>query len=179
MAHPITTAEQLYRATGLGRCELVRGELKMMTPAGFEHGRIAATIAAELAIHVKRNRLGVVTGAETGFWIAHNPDTVRASDVAFVRAERVPSTALAGYFDGPPDLAVEVVSPSDGAGEVLAKTHEWLASGCRVVWLVDPKTRIVSAYRSVDDVVHLTAADSLDGGDLLPGFAIAVAEIFA
>ena len=178
-AKEITTAQQLLRARGLGPCELVRGELVMMTPAGSEHGSIAASITASLVTSVKEKRLGRVFGAETGFQIGHDPDTVRAPDVAFVCAERVGPTLAKGFFQGPPDLAVEVVSPNDRASEVFAKVQDWLDAGCRVVWVVDPETRTVTVYCSREEIKVLGASDSLTAADLLPGFSVPVAEIFA
>jgi len=174
----ITTAEQLLQASGLGRCELVRGELVMMTPAGFTHGRIAGRIAVRLGSYVETHALGVVTTAEAGFQIGHDPDTVRAPDVAFVRAERVPADEPSGFYQGAPDLAVEVLSPNDRAGDVVAKVRQWLAAGSAAVWVVDPDSRTVRVYRSDGEVVWLAAADTLSGGHLLPGFALPVAEIF-
>jgi Uma2 family endonuclease len=175
----ITTAEQLLRTPGLGRCELVRGELIMMSPAGFEHGRVIMEIGGPLRDFARKNSLGVVTGAETGFQLAHDPDTVRAPDVGFVCAQRVPAEPVSGYFPGPPDLAVEVLSPDDRAGEVLAKVRDWLQSGCRRVWVVDPQTRTVSVYRSPSEVVVLSETDTLSDEDLPRGFHLPVAEIFA
>ncbi|HUT11742.1 MAG TPA: Uma2 family endonuclease [Thermoguttaceae bacterium] len=175
----ITTARQLFETAGLGRCELVRGELVMMTPAGFEHGCLTTTIAAPLANFVKQKGLGKVTGAETGFRIGRDPDTVRAPDVGFVRAERVPATLTTGFFQGPPDLAVEVISPNDRAGDLLAKVQDWLGAGCRVVWVVDPGTRTVSVYRGEKQVTILTVSDEVTGEDVVPEFRLPVAEIFA
>ena len=95
----ITNAKQLLRAAGLGRCELIRGELTMITPAGFRHGRIACAVAAILHEFVQGRQMGVVTGAETGFLLAHDPDTVRAADVSFVGADRIPETdEPVGFF---------------------------------------------------------------------------------
>jgi Uma2 family endonuclease len=111
VAHLMTAAE-LFETPGLGRCELIHGELISMTPAGFEHGRIAAEIGWILKEYVKRRPLGTVTRAETGFFIGRDPDTVRAPDAAFIRADRVPSTPIQGFFPEAPDLAVEVLSPS-------------------------------------------------------------------
>jgi Uma2 family endonuclease len=174
----ITRADQLLTAHGLGRCELVRGELIMMSPAGAEHGRIVVRITFPLVRFVTEHALGTVFGAETGFQIAHDPDTVRAPDVAFVRAERIATELGSGFFPGPPDLAVEVLSPDDRAGEVLAKVQEWLDSGCRAVWVIDPRTRTVSVYRSRRDIAVLGESDTVVGGDLLPGLSLPVAEIF-
>lgn len=175
----IMSAEQLLRSPDLGRCELVRGELVTMTPAGFEHGNVALAVGAAIRDFVHRRRLGVVTAAETGYLIESDPDTVRAPDVAFVRAERIPAEKPKGFFPGAPDLAVEVLSPDDRASEVNDKVQQWLETGCRAVWVVDPKTRSVSVYRGPKDIEIVDLAGTLDGGDILPGFALPVAEIFA
>jgi Uma2 family endonuclease len=174
----ITTAEQLLQAPDLGHCELLRGEIVMMAPAGFEHGEIADLIAAALTVFVKPRGLGRVVVSESGFHIGHDPDTVRVPDVAFVRAERRPPGRIKGFFQGAPDLAVEVVSPTDRVSEVNAKVQEWLDAGCRMVWVVDPETRIVTVYQGRTQAVVLRASDTISGGDLLPGFSLPVAEIF-
>jgi len=174
----ITTAEQLLQAPDLGPCELVRGELIMVAPAGSSHCHIAADITGALISFVKPRGLGVVYVAEPGFLISHDPDTVRAPDVAFVRAERVPAEDPLGYFQGPPDLAVEVLSPNDRASDVIAKVQDWLGSGCRLVWVVDPESRTVSAYRSRTEIMVLGTSDTLTGGDVLPGFSLPLNEIF-
>jgi Uma2 family endonuclease len=178
IAGQITTARQLLQATGLGRCELVRGELVMLVPAGPEHGWIAANVTAALVPFVKQGRLGRVFGAETGFQIGSDPDTVRAPDVAFVAAERLGPTLTQGFFKGAPDLAVEVVSPNDRASAVLAKVQDWLDAGCRLVWVVDPQTRTLTVYRSRQDVTVLRISDTLTAANVLPGFSLPVAEIF-
>jgi Uma2 family endonuclease len=174
----ITTAEQLLAAGDIGRCELVRGALIMMSPAGAEHGRIVARMTLRLAGFVEEGELGTVFGAETGFRIAHEPDTVRAPDVAFVRAERMGAELGRGFFPGPPDLAVEVLSPDDRAGEVLAKVQDWLDAGCRAVWVADPRTRTITVYRSRSEIVVLRDSETLSGGDLLPDFNLPVGKLF-
>ncbi|HEV7764225.1 MAG TPA: Uma2 family endonuclease, partial [Thermoanaerobaculia bacterium] len=103
----LMTAEELLRLPDGERYELVRGELKKMSPSGSRHGRVAAQIAGSLIPHVRRNKLGAVYIADAGFRIGRNPDTVRAPDAAFVRAERVIDTP--GFFEGPPDVVFEVV----------------------------------------------------------------------
>lgn len=174
----ITTAEQLL-AANLQRCELIEGELVMMSPAGFDHGRFASRIVAALENHVARSGLGVVTTAEAGFQLAHDPDTVRAPDVAFVRADRFPTGGVKGFFQGAPDIAVEVVSPSDRASEVAAKVRDWLQAGCSVVWVVDPENRAVTVHGSRKEIAVLAEADALTGGDVLPGFSMPLVRIFA
>jgi Uma2 family endonuclease len=173
----ITTADELLHASGLGRCELVRGELHMMSPAGFDHGRIAAVLCAQVWAFVRLRGLGVVTGAETGFFIQRNPDTVRAPDVGFVAARRVPPGPAPGFFEGAPDLAVEVVSPGDRASELLAKVQDWLDAGCQIVWVVDPAKRTVAVHRPDAQPARLGPADELTAEDLLPGLRLRVEEV--
>ncbi len=174
----ISTAEQLLNTPGLGRCELVCGEFVMMSPGGSKHGAIIIRISGPLWSHVQQNSLGAVFGAETGFQITCDPDTVRAPDVAFVRAERLEAELPDGFFPGSPDLAVEVLSPNDRAGEVLAKTGQWLQTGCRMVWIVDPGTRTVTVYRSLSQIRVLGAEEVLDGEDVVAGFRLPIGEIF-
>ncbi|MGB6043445.1 MAG: Uma2 family endonuclease, partial [Pirellulales bacterium] len=137
----ITTAHQLLDVSLGQPCELVRGHLVMMSPSGFEHGRVVAHITRLLGDFVVRKRLGVLTGAESGFQLARDPDTVRAPDVGFVRKDRVPRTPIPGFFPGAPDLAVEVLSPNDRPRDVQAKVGDWLNAGCRQIWVVDPQAR--------------------------------------
>jgi Uma2 family endonuclease len=174
----VTTAEQLY-AANLPHCELIEGELVMMSPAGFDHGRFASRIVAALENHVSQLALGIVTTAEAGFQLTRDPDTVRAPDAAFVRADRVPPGGVKGYFQGAPDLAVEVVSPSDRPDEVAAKVQDWLAAGCSTVWVVEPYDRTVCIHRNDKPEAILSANDMLNGGNILPGFSMPVAKIFA
>jgi Uma2 family endonuclease len=175
---PITTARQLFDATGLGRCELVRGELIMMSPSGFEHGIIVARITSALHASVVANRLGVVTGAETGFQIACDPDTVRAPDVGFVIRKRVSERPPIGFFPGAPDLAVEVVSPTDRERQVSSKVREWLDAGCALVWVVNPVACTVTAYYPDKEATILDQTATLSCEDLIPGFTLPIAEIF-
>jgi len=175
----ITTAEQLLKSPHVGPCELIGGEVVMMTPAGFEHSRIALTLGSVLRDYAAARGLGTVVGADAGFQIAHAPDTVRSPDVAFVRAARLGPSPLRGFFQGPPDLAVEVVSPTDRASELTAKVHHWLDAGCLAVWVVDPQTRTVAVWRSPHEIAILHESDTLTAEDLLPGFVLPVAAIFA
>jgi len=173
------TAEQLLQMPAVEHCELVRGELLRKSPTGLEHGRVANRIGVRLGVYVEGHQLGIVTSAEAGFQIAHNPDSVRAADVAFISAARVPKNPITGFFDGPPDLAVEVLSPNDRAGEVLAKIQELLQAGCRMVWMVDPATQTVTVYHGYRSAQILTKEDAISGDELLPGFSMPVAELFA
>jgi Uma2 family endonuclease len=175
-----STASELFEMPDDGfRYELVKGELRKMSPAGGEHGVVVVNATLLLGQHVKTNNLGVCCGAETGFKIASDPDTVRAPDLAFVSRERIPEEGVPKKFWAlAPDLAVEVVSPGDTFSEVEEKVEEWLAAGARAVWVLNPKWRGVSVYRSMTDVTRLSEEDELDGGEVVPGFRCKVSEIF-
>jgi Uma2 family endonuclease len=175
------TADDLLRLpTGMGaRYELVEGELKTMSPAGSLHGRIMLRLGGKLEHFVRTHALGETFGAETGFVLHRSPDTVRAPDVAFVARAHVPATGVPiGYFPVAPDLAVEVVSPSDTAAEVQQKVDDYFKAGSQQVWVVYPDQRSVAVYRSAGEMRYFAAEDVLDGGPLLPGFTSPVAEIF-
>ncbi len=149
-----------------------------MSPAGSEHGVVIMELAMRLASFVKQQRLGVVFGAETGFHLQRDPDTVLAPDVAFVEQQRVPASGIPkGYWPGAPNLAVEVMS-GDAAGEVVAKAGVWLAHGASEVWVIDPRRRSVTVHRSAERAIELTEADVLEGGRLIPGFTCRVGELF-
>jgi len=176
----LVTAEELLRMPDDGyRYELVRGELRKMAPAGHLHGRIAINVTTPLDRHVRAHTLGTVYAAETGFKLASNPDIVRAPDLAFIRRERVEAVGdVEGYWPGAPDLAVEVISPSDTYAEVQEKVFDWIEAGTQMVILVMPRKRAVTVYRSLTDIVMLTEHDTLDGGDVVPGWKIPVRELF-
>lgn len=172
-----TTAEDLLAMTSTeGAVELVLGELISMPPTGFEHARIAGHLLAALGGYVLPSQLGVVLAAEGGFVLARNPDTVRAPDVAFMRAERVPERARReGFFEGAPDLAVEVVSPGDTDERVHAKVLDCLRAGSNQVWVVRPRLRTVTVRLPGGHARVLTGAHTPSGGDPLPGFELQVA----
>jgi Uma2 family endonuclease len=175
----MTADELLTLPSGSFRYELIKGELITMSPGGGEHGATIANLTVMLGQHVKTNNLGTLFGAETGYKLESNPDTVRAPDVSFIRRERVEREGIAkGYAVGSPDLAVEVLSPDDSPRKVEKKTGDWLAGGAREVWNVNPKKRTIAVHRSSADVSILTENDELDGGDVVPGFRCRVSEIF-
>lgn len=168
------TADELLRLPDDGwRYELVEGELKKMAPSGARHARVAANIIASLVQHVREHRAGAVYASEMGFRISRTPDTVRAPDAAFVRAARVVDTP--GFFDGAPDLAVEVISPSDSYSEVDEKTLTWLRAGARAVLLVDPRTQTIRVHRP-DSAVIVT--QTIEVEEVLPGWRLSLAEAF-
>jgi len=159
------------------RVELVRGLLVVRELPGMRHARVAMDLALALGAHVRAAALGRVY-AEAGFKLASNPDTVRGPDVAFIRRDRIPDPEPTGFAHFAPDLVVEVISPGDRAGEVLAKVADWLSAGTRLVWVLDPARRVARVYRDDGTEQILTADESLDGGDVVPGFSCPVGEIF-
>ena len=173
------TADELLVMPHNGyRYELIKGELRQMAPAGSQHGRIAATIGIRLGLFVENNDLGTTYAAETGFIIDTAPDTVRAPDASFVSKERAEAIDEEGFFTGAPDLAVEVVSPNDRASEVTEKAFDWLRAGAKMVIVLDPKTRTATVYRGLDDVRIFTEDDTIDGGDVVPGWKLPLADVF-
>jgi Uma2 family endonuclease len=162
-----------------GRSELVEGELRMMSPAGGRHGRVAMNCGRLLANHVDEHMLGVVYAAETGFVLARDPDTVRAPDVAFVSADRVSDIGdESAFVPFAPDMAIEVVSPSDSFSGLEEKAFSWLNAGTRLVLLVDPANETVHVYRSTDDIAVLGKGDVISASDVVDGWQVAVAKLF-
>jgi Uma2 family endonuclease len=176
----LVTADELFRMRDDGmRRELVRGEVRTMSPAGSRHGRVGAVILSRLDSHVREHGLGAVYNADTGFRIATDPDTVRAPDVAFVSRARTDEVGdVEEFWPGAPDLAVEVVSPSDAFTDVVEKVSEYLAAGCRMIVVVDPRGRSATVYRPHSDARWLTEDDEIDGGDVVPGWTLPLRELF-
>lgn len=177
----LTTAEELLALPrGMGkRYELVRGELRMMSPAGWRHGLVIDNLHALLTPYIREHNLGRGFGAETGFLISRAPDTVRAPDYAFIAKEHLPDEEpTEAYWPGAPDLAVEVLSPNDRTGEVDEKIAAWLDAGCQAVWIIDPQLQTVTIYRSRTEIAIKTANDMLEGDPTVPGFRCAAAELF-
>jgi Uma2 family endonuclease len=161
------------------RHELVDGILREMEPPGYEHGRIAMRIGALLYAHVHEHGLGATVAAETGFLLASDPDTVRAPDAAFVSRERAEAVGPTDrYWPGAPDLAIEVVSPTDRHSEVEAKALDWLAAGAGAVVVLDPPLRTATIYRSRSDIRIVAGDEALDLHDVVAGFAPRTADLF-
>lgn len=172
---PVVTAGQLAALGGGRRRELVDGVVTEVAPAGWGHGLVAATLLGRVFPVVATGRLGRVLAAETGFCLGRDPDTVRAPDLAFVRAGREPADP-AGYAELAPDLVAEVVSPSDSATSVTRKALAWLDAGVAVVWVVDPGSGSVTVYRP-DALAVLRDGDTLTD-PLLPGLALPVRDLW-
>jgi Uma2 family endonuclease len=178
-ATQLVTALELQALPRGNRYALVKGELRTMPPAGGEHGGIAMHVGASLYQAVTTQNLGRVYAAETGFLLATNPDTVLAPDAAFVRSERLAQIAdTAGFIAGAPDLAVEVISPSDTYTEVEEKVALWLQHGTRMVVTINPRRRSVTVYRPDRPVLFLSEQDELSGDDVVPGWSVPIRDLF-
>lgn len=164
---------------GCHKYELVRGVLITMAPPGYGHGRRASRLSRYLGNFADHHGGGEVV-VETGFVLQRGPDTVRGPDVAFVSTARLPAADQeAGYFEGAPDIAAEVVSPGDSATELQQKVREYLDAGSRLVWTLDSRSRTVRVHRPDGSVQVLHEADTLTAEDVLPGFAVPVRDLFS
>lgn len=178
-ASGLITADMLFSMPEDVRAELREGRLIDMPPPGSEHGDVTMRIGARISVYSEDNDLGRAFAAETGFVLARDPDTVRAPDVGFVKKDHVPLIGTSGYVNCAPDLAVEVLSPSNTSRDMLMKVADYFAAGTRQVWIVNPKRRTVTIHDSTtQDVDVLRETDTLDGGEVLPGFSILVAKLF-
>jgi Uma2 family endonuclease len=178
-ATTLTAEELLHLNLPNKRTELVRGRLMVREPAGYRHGSVTVHITRLIANFVDEHHLGEVFAAETGFTLARNPDTVRAADVAFISNERLLDPPPIGFAEMAPDLIVEVLSPDDRPGAVLAKVADWLTAGSQLGWVIDPGKRRARIYRADGSELHVDADGTLDGESVLPGFSVALGTILA
>ncbi len=178
VATRLVTVDEFAAAPLNGLWELVDGEMIELSPNAGRSGWIGGQLVAFLNEHVRPGGLGWVFPADTGFVLFDDRATVRSPDAAFVRRDRLPELTDT-FVPVAPDLAAEVLSPSDRMADALAKVAMYLDAGVRMVLLVDPDTHTITVFRPVGPPTKLGIGDTLDGGDVLPGFSVAVAEIFA
>jgi Uma2 family endonuclease len=173
--HRLWTDDELLALPGDGKYELVDGELRHMSPSGGRHGAVVAELLVRIGTFVRERGLGYVFDGQTGFRL---PDgNLRSPDVSFVAAPRLPDGVPAGFLHVAPDLAAEVLSPSDRAADVAHKVAEYLAVGVRLLWVVDPETRAAVVYRPGIGP-HRPAEGVLEGEDVLTGFACPLSSLF-
>ena len=180
VAQRLLTAQEFWQLppTDTDR-ELVRGEVVETMPPGGRHGAIAVALAILLQLWTQRTGGGYV-GVEAGYVLGHEPDTVRGPDVSYVRADRIPASGVPeGFWMVAPDLAVEIVSPSETADEVREKVRDYLAAGTPLVWTIYPRTSEVVAHTADGLARTYRREDVLEAPDVLPGFSCRVAELFA
>jgi Uma2 family endonuclease len=174
----LLTIEEFERLPRDGwRRELVRGKMVREPPAGFRHSGIGVHIVSILHAFVREHGLGEVVGPDAGFVLFDEPPTVRAPDIAFVAESRL-TFDQERFAPLAPDLAVEIVSPSNTVSEIQGKVMDYLDAGARLVWVVEPRSRSITIYRSRKEIRLLTEDEEIDGGAVLPGFRLKVSQLF-
>lgn len=175
------TAEQFLREfLGSPGVELVRGRLVRLPMSGTNHGGLVITIAGLIQNHVKRKKLGRVVGGEVGIHLHRNPDTFRAADIAFISFRQLPAEQPLpkGLLEFPPELVVEVRSPTDRHKAVREKVEDYLSGGVKVVMVVDPETESVAVFRDDELPMRFSNGDAVKLPDVLPGFSVPVKQFF-
>ena len=175
----IHTAEDLERLSAQGyRYELIKGELREIAPAGGSHGSTTSRLTILVGILVIDKNLGETFAAETGFLVGRNPDTTLAPDFAFVSKDRLPHPLPKSYIPVVPDIVLKTRSPNDTRKEVADKVAQWLEFGVKLVWEMNPQTRILALHQQNQMPRFLGENDTLDGGDVLPGLSVPITRLF-
>jgi Uma2 family endonuclease len=174
----VWTAEMLERMPDDGRRrELIRGELIEMSPPNFRHGRVVIRLGSRLEAHADEHDLGEVC-ADAGWIFEHDPDTVLGPDLSFVLKSRLDQVNEEGFARTFPDLAIEVLSPSNTAGEMMRKVEIYFRCGVSAVWIVEPKRQLAEIHRKGQPVIRLGLDDALEDQELLPGFSLTLRDLF-
>ena len=175
----LQTAADLERLSDQGfRYELIKGELREMAPPGGSHGSTTSRLTILVGILVIDKDLGETFAAETGFLVGRNPDTTLAPDFAFVSKDRLPNPLPKSYIPVVPDIVLETRSPNDTRQEVADKVALWLELGVRIVWELNPQTRILTVHQNHQMPRLLDETDTLDGGEVLPGLSVPISRLF-
>jgi Uma2 family endonuclease len=160
--------------------EIVDGVWVPVTGSTWRHGEIATTVAFLLKLYAREHPGWSVAVGDPGTKLARNPDRLRGPDVGIIRADRRPTgKGVAGWLEGAPDVAVEIMGDSQSMSELIKKALEYLAAGAKMVWVIDTEPERLLLLTPPDHVRILGLEDTLDGGDALPGFSCKVAELFA
>ncbi len=168
----LLTAEEFFALGDIGLAELIHGKVVRMVAPKPKHGRITLQLSSLIDQFVRSHKLGVVYAAETGYLLEREPDTIRCPDVSFVRAEIAKAHDENDYFPHSPDLAVEVMPPTDLAAKIKDKVQVWLDGGARSVWVIDPDKKTLAAYHP-ESPPQVFRSDEVFRDDLvLPGFTI-------
>lgn len=177
---PMTAAELAGLPDDGKFYELSRGMLICMSPSAYGPSRVSGKVIVRMGTFIDEHKLGEYGTADGGFRLASDPDTVRAPDAWFVRAERVRAGVdEVGFFAGAPDLVVEVLSPSDRFVDVMLKVRDYLEAGVRLIWVLDAQSHITAVFRPGAPVRFLEPDDTLDGEDVLPGFTLPLRDVFS
>ena len=180
VATPLTALQEIERMGSAGeRQEFFDGVMREKEGVSGRHGEIEMELSIPLGTHVRTNGLGRLYPSDTQFRILIDPEVIYIPDLAFVRTDRLPSEAARWHvMPLAPDLAVEVVSPNDRYEDVLDKIERYHRAGVPLVWLVQPRRRAVEIHPLGQAPTLLREGDTLDGGDVVPGFRLPVADLF-
>lgn len=173
------TVEDLERLSRRGeRYELVLGELRPMSPVGARQGTATNRLSSRASVFALEHGLGEGFTADSGFRLHRDPDTVLAPDWAFVTRKRLPDPLPASFPELVPDLVLETRSPNDSRRKIEEKIRLWLEAGVQVVWDLDPERRTLTVYRAGAGPLVLAEEDTLTEPALLPGFSLALTQVF-
>lgn len=174
----LITANELEAMGGDARYELIEGVLHEVSPSSFDSSEVGMRLGIILGSFVFEQRLGFLTGADGGYRLEHDPDTVIAPDLGFVGIERRNlRPGDRGFFPAPPDLAIEIISPTDERADIRRKMDLYQRTGVPLVWWIDPIKRTATVQRAGQPVQQLADSDVLDGEDIVPGFSIQLASL--
>lgn len=174
----LITGEELLHRPDLNPCELIDGRVVPLPPATVEHGEVEANLGSELRAWGRSSGRGRALGGGVGLYIRRNPDTVRAVDILFIPKERDLRPRAKGYLETAPELVVEILSLDDRMSRLREMLRDYFSAGVQVVWVVDPVLRRVLVHRSLTDLTVLDDRQILTDEELLPGFSVAVSELF-
>lgn len=177
-ASKVWTEEEISQLPDNGyNVEVVDGELCWSPKNNRLHGRVCSRLLMYLGLHAMQNRLGEVWDSNTGFWMANG--NLRAPDISFVSAARLKDNPLTSFFKGAPDLAVEVLSPSNSRREIEERLRDFFASGTKLAWVIDPDQEIAEIIKSLSDRRIIGSNGVLDGENVLVGFKVSLSDLFA
>jgi Uma2 family endonuclease len=180
----LITGEELLRLPDLDPCELVQGKIVPKRFNDIRHGILLSELGAPLRMFSESDQFGTVLMGGVGVYTCRDPDTVRSPDLSYISNEQHAKCKSAGYLDAPPEMVAEILSPRDLWSDILEKVNEYLSTGVRVVWVVDPgvvdpEVWRVLVYRSPDDVTELRAGQVLTDEELFPGFSLPISDLFS
>jgi Uma2 family endonuclease len=175
---PLLTGEELFRLGDFGSCELIDGRVVPMSPTGHLHARLEARLSGVFLDYAEQSGEWEVLTGEVGIYVRRNPDTIRAADLALISKERYRSCQSPSYLDVAPEVIVEILSPDDRWLGVMEKLSDYFAAGVERVYVLDPRKRQIFAYRSITSLVLLEEGEVLEDPELLPGFRLALADLF-